>query len=648
MKISTSIWGLQAFRGYLRTRFREEIETRVSTEQAALANAILLGNREGLDQEARREFMMTGTVHVLAISGLHVGILSVAVYQLLRFLRLPRRWNLLFSIAFVIFYAWLVEFRAPVTRAMILITCVCLSRLWGRSGFSLNVLALAGLVVLAINPADLFSLGSQLSFLAVFTMSMFLSAERTEADPVKRLVLTTRGSVTIWFRKVVNNFITATAVSALIWIVTVPLVARNFHLFAPSGLYVNPVVLLPMTTSLFGGLLTILFSGWFSIGAIFGGWICSQSLAIIQWLVATGSRSSGGHLWTSGPSAFAVVLFYIGFLLICLRNDTIRSRRLLMTWFAAWLGLGWLGPAAWQSWQSARDSETWTMTVIDVGHGSSVLVQLPGDEVLLYDAGSFGSSEAATRAISSVLWSEGIHHIDALVISHADLDHFNGAPQLCERFSIGRVFVPGHFLTAPSPSVEFAREQFRRKGIDIATVWRGLNLKTGSGAKIRVLNPSPYVARGSDNAQSIVLEISACGRTLILPGDLEPPGLQYVLQMESLDADVALLPHHGSMGSDPVSFLGWCRPELAVISGEKLSLNIDESEASPLGSCQVVSTAELGAIRIRFSQDQVDWQSWIADNRKFDRVRFGSSWHLLSRRGHNTDDRIGQIPSTGY
>ncbi len=644
-KISTNQSQFTHWRSHLRSRLKQEISSRVSPEQSALATAILLGSREQLSQDDRRDFVMTGTVHVLAISGLHVGILSSVLFGLMRLLRVSRKWNLLFAVLFVVFYAWLVEFRAPVTRAMILIICVCVSRFFGRAGFSLNVLALAGLIVLAVNPADLFVLGPQLSFLAVFAISMFAERTTTELDPVIKLVITTRDWPLQWLRYFRNQLWKGVLVSAMIWLVTVPLVARYFHLFAPSALWVNPLVLVPMFLALVGGLMIMLGGGWLGPMAILGGWLCGKSLALIQMLVGWGSVSRWGHFWTSGPSDLAVVSYYLLLGAICFFRPFANPRRALIAFSVAWIGLAWLGPAAWMASERRSPKEYWTATIVDVGHGSSALVELPGGERILYDAGSFGSVEAGARNVSSVLWSEGIERIDALIISHADVDHFNAVPQLCERFSIGVVYIPQHLLDSKDDSVGYLLERLEAADATIKTLLKGNEMHVTENTIVRVLGPGVNSGRGSDNSQSIVVEIRACGRTLILPGDIEPPGLEPILQMQGIDADVIMAPHHGSGGSHPKEFSAWCQPELVVISGMQSRINERSVQEFESNHCVVASTGDLGAIRIRLSEKRVLWQSWILDNRPFGRSRFGTKWHSLSQKDDNVR-QMGRLGST--
>ena len=172
----------------LRRRLDEMLWKYVGPEEAPFASAILLGNRQQMEKSSRDKFVETGTAHLLAISGLHIGILAGAFLLLLRSPFFARRHCLWATIAFVIFYAWLVEFRPPVTRASILIVLFCFGKMIGERGNAINLLSAAALIVLALNPTDLFSIGPQLSFLAVTTLILGHQwiFGVPETDPLKR------------------------------------------------------------------------------------------------------------------------------------------------------------------------------------------------------------------------------------------------------------------------------------------------------------------------------------------------------------------------------------------------------------------------------------------------------------------------------
>ncbi len=257
-----SIPSFSGIRSYLRKQLDQLLWRYVHSDYAGFASAILLGNRQQLTAEMRDDFVITGTSHLLAISGLHVGILAGIFLIAYRLGVLPRRWALLLTIGFVVFYAWLVEFRPPVTRAAILLSLFCFGRLIGRAGLEFNLLAVAGILVLVVNPSDLFALGPQLSFLAVASLILYKDwiFPLPSDDPVDRLIRNSRPLLQRWLNQIGRRCKQAVLVSGLIWLVGLPLVAANFHVVTPIALLVNPLVLLPTGIALFAGLGVCLFA----------------------------------------------------------------------------------------------------------------------------------------------------------------------------------------------------------------------------------------------------------------------------------------------------------------------------------------------------------------------------------------------------
>jgi competence protein ComEC len=629
--LEESRFGLNPLRSIFRERLNRVIWENLDEQRAGLASAILLGNREQMPIEARDQFMLTGTVHVLAISGLHVGILAAVVMGLLRLISAPRRIRLWTVMAFVIFYAWLVEFQAPVTRSMILIVLLCVSRIFGRPAFSLNLLALAGIVVLILNPTDLFGIGPQLSFLAVFTMSVCLSAQQP-VEPVERLVRGSRGVPWQTLQHGWDWIKNAFVVSAVITIVTTPLVAYYFHLVVPIGLLINPLVLLPMGTALFGGLTVMIFGEWFSLGAFVGGLVCDVSLWLIQTFVDRGSRIESGHWWTSGPGLASILIFYAVFLTpgILLRGFWTPTR--LTVLLVAWTGVCWMGPQAISSLLIQRNNELaeqTTLTVVDVGHGNCVLVELPNGQKLLIDAGSFGSEIGGVRRISAALWSRKISHIDALFISHSDVDHFNAIPGLCSRFSIGSIFVSPNVLEAEDASVQHLKNALAGTGVELQPITRGLEIELGGEARIRVLGPSAFREPGSDNSASLVLELIASGRRVLFPADIESPGLDFLLKTQIDPVDIAFAPHHGSLGSQPLEFTKWCRASMIVISGQKSRVPKSVYDTYSQFGSQVGSTSHGGALSVRMTPARIAWENWLEVRERGQKRFSGKYEHVL-------------------
>ncbi len=170
---SGSRWNLSRWLEGVRKNAAGLFQQYLDPRQAELASAVFLGEREQIDSQRNEAFMATGTVHILAISGLHVGILAGALLWIMRKAPIPRVWGLILVALIIGLYALMVDVHPPVVRATILVLVICLSMCLRRPALSFNSLAAAALVVLAINPSDLFNVGAQLSFLSVAAIMWF-------------------------------------------------------------------------------------------------------------------------------------------------------------------------------------------------------------------------------------------------------------------------------------------------------------------------------------------------------------------------------------------------------------------------------------------------------------------------------------------
>jgi competence protein ComEC len=243
-------------------------------------------------------------------------------------------------------------------------------------------------------------------------------------------------------------------------------------------------------------------------------------------------------------------------------------------------------------------------TFLSVGHGCAVVLELPNGQILLYDAGRLGSPTAGARSVSSYLWSRGTMHIDAIVLSHADVDHFNAVPELLEKFSVGVVYATPSMLADQGRAMRKLRESIDAAGVSLRETWAGDRLRVGGGCRIEVLHPTRRGMLGSDNANSLVLAVEHGGRRILLTGDLETPGMEAVTAETALDCDVILAPHHGSSRSNPPGFAAWSTPEWVVISGSHTDQQGEAARAYRASGAHVLNTADAGAVRVTISADR--------------------------------------------
>ncbi len=589
-----SRWDPFCWPSHLRIQAHRLLDRHIGPRQAALASGVLLGAREQVDPDLHEAFFVTGTVHLLAISGLHVGMVALVFYWLFRRLVGSQQRALAMVAALVVLYALLAQARPPVVRAAVLVLVYCLARFSGRVPLPGNSLAAALLVVLAANPADLFRTGVQLSFLAagvIFTV-MAVWPPRQQLDPLDRIV---QESKPRWLRLL--GWLAALCgrtllVSILLWLVLLPLIVARFHIVAWIAPLVGLLIWIPMAAAVVCGLL-LLITGWLlpPVAAVFG-YLCGVALGIVQLGLNWGQQIPGNPLWVPGPAEWWLAGFY-GMVAVYGLMPSLRTRRML--WAAAlsaWIAAGWA------AWPRPNTHGALHCTFLAVGHGCAAVVQTPSGGVLLFDAGCLGDPRWAASDLAKFLWLQGYTRVDRIILSHADADHYNMVPYLLGRFAVEGIVVGPSMFRQTSPALGALRRALAEAGVPVLRCSAGSTLWNEPGCALRVLHPPEKWPPHSDNAASLVVKVDARGRSILLTGDIEPPGLDLLLTRTDGACDVLLAPHHGSRRSNPPGLTAWCQPEVVILSGAAGDQYSETAATCKAAGIDVFHTARSGAIGV--------------------------------------------------
>ena len=606
---SSAAWDARWWLARYRMRCASRLFDYLGRERGELAAALLLGCREYLDHERVDAFFLTGTVHLLAISGLHVGILAYALFVVARLALVPRRTALWGIMVLCVLYAALTGGRAPVMRASVLVLTICAQMLLYRRPVSLNTLALAALVVLTWNPTQVFLPGAQLSFLAVGALAFAarLPARLPEADPIERLK---QRNYTWWESlgaELWSQVKTVALASLVIWSVTLPLVMYRFHVVTPAAVLLNLVLWVPVAVALLLGFGVILLGGWLAPVAEACAAVCTLCLGGMEGLVSWARTWEGSHFWTAGPSLLAVSCFYAA-LVAVVAIPKLRCRRGVC--FAVISTALVIQMAVADRMASRPDSLR--CSFLALGYGTSVVLELPTGEVWLYDAGCLGSPTTSVEEIASFLWSRQITKLDGIVISHADADHYNAVPGILRRFAVDVVCISPSMLAGWSQLPAEFRAAVAATDCRLRTLEIGTSMQPAPGVGFTVLHPRPAVVHENDNANSIVLLVEYDGHRLLLPGDLERDGMLELLDTAPFDCDVVLAPHHGSQYSLPEEFCQWCQPEYVVISGGQINRATEIKSRFQAVPAQVLHTAVDGLVEASISDDRLLVSAWKA------------------------------------
>lgn len=617
---------LSRLRAWLVKQVDRSLNRWVGWSQSPLAAALVFGQREQVEWEDQQELMATGTLHMLSISGLHVEIVAATVLLLSS----PFAWRnatlLVMLVCICGAYAMLAGSNPPVLRAVIVVAVFALARTLGRPARLSNTLGLAALILLTMRVANIDNIGVQLSFLAVGTIGVFVLDSRRETEhrsAIQGIVEQSLNRFNRWTLKWFRSIKQTWHLSLWVWLVTTPLVWANFHVISPVAIPLNVLIALPLTVSLISGLICGLF-GWLVPVGWLSGTICGASLGLISWLVGLSARVPLGHIWLPAPPAWWLAIFYVTLASWLLVWGQSRNRGLLIV-LCLWMGVGILphafGPRGLWGSTVLENSERQTdapsadglrCTFLDVGHGTSVIIEMPTGEVWLYDAGHMGAADRSHQEIAAALWHVPTARIARLLISHADTDHFNATRGLDKRFKIDRLASTSYFWKSSDRDV-LALQKELGDSVPRESFHAGMSGKCGA-VQYHVLHPPTGQTVESDNASSLCLLIEYAGKRILLPGDLEGSGLLALTQLPPRPCHVLMAPHHGSLTLDPSELLAWCRPEWTVISGNHRAARDEVLKQYSTADSQLAITFRDGAIQIRIdpSGGLTAWH-WKAD-----------------------------------
>jgi competence protein ComEC len=555
---------IEGIREAVRDRFKQVLgETPASGILAALA----VGDQRSISAEEWRLFNRTGVTHLMSISGLHVTLVSglfawLAAALWRRSARLllllpARKIAALAAIAGALGYTLIAGFAVPAQRTFWMVTVVALALWSGRIAAPARTLALALAVVLLFDPWAVLSPGFWLSFGAV-ALIFWVS------DPDAR-----------GWRQALR----------IQWAITIGLAPAALFLFAQVSV-VGPLanaVAIPVVSAIVTPLaLAAAVLPWDALLHL-AAWLMQWLLEFLEWCATL-----PGALWQPhAPALWATLAALAGVL-----------------WLLAPRGVPWrLGglalmlPAIALPPPAPPPGEAW-ITTLDVGQGLAVLVRT-ANRALVYDAGpAFGAeADAGERVIAPLLRALGLARLDAMIVTHNDLDHSGGAASVLASFEVGEL---RSSLAAAHPLLALAPEARPCRAGD---AWRW------DGVAFAILHPDNHQQKKSNNL-SCVLKVSAGGRSMLLTGDIERLAESSLLERDraALRAEVLLVPHHGSRTSSSAGFLAAVGAGAAVIPvGYRSRFGHPHADVlSRLSSSTVFRTDFDGAVSVRLADGHLE------------------------------------------
>lgn len=575
-----------------------------SAPATGLLMGLLAGDRSGIPDALQNDFRRSGLVHVLAISGFHVVLLSGLLMLFLKSLRLPHNVARIAAIILLLLYIPVTGGSAAVTRAVVMFSVVETGALLQRKADSLNSLGVALLVIILIYPSELWSPGFQLS--AAATAGIIAGQKANPLGSVSKLLSKNA------LGKLFDTYILQTSyVTFCATLATAPFMAYHFQTFSPIAWLGNIIVVPCVSLGMYAGLF-LAISPLEILQQNFGA-AADTFLRIAAFLTKLLSDSPSAQV-TIGPFPVPILcltsLFCV--LLTLWKIQFYRRIAILIScgiaiFFCVAVVKFYLQPE-------------WTLTVLDVDQADSILLETPNGKNFLFDAGlgnrkPNGSvserNNAAKNRIVPHLRYKGIRSLDAVIITHADADHYGGLEELIKTFPVKEVWISECAHTENKAEWQNILGKVYQANIPVRDVSAGFYYRENCLGKpcfeMRALHPvSSAFGCGETNKESTTFAVHGLGHSALLTGDLTKEGEKEILvrlqnnPKLSPDVDFLKLGHHGSKTSSSVEFLNAVSPYYAVASAGRKNMYRHPHKAitDRLDSLHIpwLNTAKVGSV----------------------------------------------------
>lgn len=601
-------------------------------KEGGIVTAMILGDKSLLDLDMKTLYQESGIGHLLAISGLHVTILGMAFYQLLKRLGVPVKCAVPVTLLVLLCYGCMTDYSISTSRAVIMMILLLTAEWIGRTYDRKSALAFSGIWIILQKPFALFSCSFLLSFGAIAGMEILLPAfqflvygdEETRREKRRRNQRRNRelqancrfgnrmaGSFYLP-EKIISMFLASLSVQMML----LPVMLYFFFEVPAYGILINlfviPVAFFVVLLSFIGGVAgcVVLPLGKIVLGSVYG------LLQFYEWICRFFQRLPG-HMQILGRPAWWKILLYYGVLFLFTGVVWVIKKKEIFHKVSPWFLMGICSLVLVFVPFSARQFQ---MTMLDVGQGDAIFLHSAAGQNILLDGGSTSVSKVGTYRILPFLKCSGVRTVDYMILTHGDEDHVNGLLEVLRESGEGGPVVKQLAVPDISDQEEGNRPIIalaQKKGIPVVYLSEGVAMQSGE-LSLTCLNPVKNFQAESANAGSITISLQYKKFSCLLTGDLEGEGEEHVRTLLEcargkyrLPASYTMLKvaHHGSKNSTSQEFLELVQPSLALIScGRKNRYGHPHPELMKRledTQCKIFRTDQTGAVYICVKRDKI-------------------------------------------
>ncbi len=576
--------------------FTRNISTRISNsfsqtlpqKDAGMMSAIVLGKKASLDADDKELYQDNGLMHLLAVSALHVSMISGVILWIVARLPISFVKGRIIVIIFLCIYGSIAGYGVSCLRAIIMIVCSIGANITGRTYDNLSALSLAGIITLLYNPTALFGVDYQLSYGSVIAINL-------TGRIIKRADISSK-----YLRMFINSF----GISVGIAMFTLPVILANYYDVPLYSSFLNLLVI-PVMPMLFvsavisgcsgaladyigqciaGDAAIFIYIG--NIGKCIGGIICGglsgisgfmsgivhYTLEFQRIIMQYSSKSAYQFRLTGCPETACIIAYYVIvciliILLISINKNTLKTVCLLA---------GIMILSAVISFKPSDDKLK--ITTLDVGQGDGIFIEFPGDKNMFIDGGSSDVASLGRYRLQPYLYYKGVRSLDVWVITHGDNDHYSGFIEILDMVSAGKFHIREVWLADvrnPGDGYRMIEDRLGTLNIPVVRMSYGMEAEPG-GCHITCLNPVRGMKSNGENEYSVVLLCEYKSFLALFTGDAEGAGEEQVTDYFKKmyyksgrypnGVSVLKVPHHGSGNSSSEQYVRMVHPSISIIS----------------------------------------------------------------------------------